>query len=221
MTLNSRTISSLGLMFFCLMVMSSSSADAICIVKCITVKVPDNLKKPLDKGGALSIDKPVDKGGGLSIDKPVDKGGGLSIDKPVDKGGALSINKVYVPEKLRIGRVKSIAEVIIPVCWGSPQDCRGMKPDDSKKYTQGEITQHPYYITARYICRNRKSGQISGKQCDVTQASSKSCDEASSSLNWRENNGGDPCTYCTDTDPIEYWDGTPPEHIQGGPCQGQ
>jgi hypothetical protein len=171
-----------------------------------------------DKGGALSIDKPFNKGGGLSIDKPVDKGGGLSIDKPFDKGGALSINKVYVPKPLRIGRVQSLAEVIIPVCWGSPQSCRGMDREKSKETTQQMAQkQYPYYITARFVCRDKRTSKISGKECDVTKASSNSCSEALQELKSHAQSNGDPCVHCSDvTDETEYWDGTPPQHIQGG-----
>lgn len=181
-----------------------------------------SIDKPFDRGGSLSIDKPLDKGGSLSIDKPLDKGGGLSIDKPFDRGGALSINKVYVPPKLRIGRVHSVWEVIIPVCWGSPQDCRGMEPDKAQQHA-GNVSQpgHPYYITARYICKDRRTGALNGRQCDVTQASSRSCNEALAETQSYPSTHGDPCTVCANIrDQTSYWDGTAPEHIQGGACWG-
>lgn len=159
------------------------------------------------------------KGGALSIDKPFDKGGPLSIDKPFDKGGALSINKVYVPKPLRIGRVQSLAEVVIPVCWGSPQDCRGMDPNASKQATnQMTQKQYPYYVTARFICRDRRTGKISGAECDVTKASSNSCAEAQAEIRYIDY---DPCFKCSDiTDPTSYWDQAPAEHIQDGVCRG-
>ena len=162
-----------------------------------------------------------DKGGALSIDKPFDKGGALSIDKPFDKGGALSINKVYVPEKLRIGAVKSLAEVIIPLCWGSPQDCRGMKGDEAKRAAIKEVSEtFPYYVIGRFTCLDVKTREISGKQCDVTQASSRLCSEAKSALQSYPRISGDPCKKCADIyDASEVWDRNPPEQIQGGPCQ--
>jgi len=170
------------------------------------------------------FDKPFDKGGAFSIDKPLNKGGGLSIDKPLDKGGALSINKVYVPEKLRIGRVQSVAEVLIPVCWGSPQDCRGMKQEEAKTSAEKEVAGGPYlyYVIGRFICRNTATNEVSGKQCDVTQASSKSCNEAISYLQSYPVQVGDPCKKCDPNvlDSSEYWDGVGPERIQGGPCSG-
>ena len=153
-----------------------------------------------------------------------DKGGALSIDKPLNKGGGLSIDKVYVPEELRIGRVQSLAEVIIPVCWGSPQDCRGMEPEKSKAATNQMVhPQYPYYITARFICRIRKTDKISGKECDVTEASSNSCDEALEELGSRINSIGDPCATCSNiADPSEYWKVTDsPQHIQDGICSGR
>jgi hypothetical protein len=107
---------------------------------------------------------PFGKGGALSIDKPFNGGGALSVGKPFKQGGGLSINTVYVPEKLRIGRVQSIAEVVIPVCWGSPQDCRGLEPDKAKTTAGGEAAGggYPFYITARFICMNRQTGAVSG-----------------------------------------------------------
>jgi hypothetical protein len=160
------------------------------------------------------------KGGALSIDKPVDRGGGLSINKPLDKGGDLSIDKVYVPPKLRIGRVHGIAEIIIPVCWGSPQDCRGMKETDASKQVQNQTgTSYPYYITERFICKNRTTGQISGKECDVTEASATSCPEALSQIGSIDRSNDDPCTHCSGVDdPNEVWNGVPPQHVQGGSC---
>jgi hypothetical protein len=169
------------------------------------------------------FDKPFSKGGALSINKPFNKGGSLSIDKPLDKGGALSINKVYVPEKLRIGKVQSLAEVIIPVCWGSPQDCRGMEPEKAKASVKQQTgTTYPYYVIARFVCRDKRNGKVSGHECDVTQASSNSCAEALQAMASYPDTSGDPCAQCADiVDASEYWDGTSPEHIQDGPCRGQ
>ena len=107
-------------------------------------------------GLALEFTGPVH----ANCKKPFSKGGCLSINKPWSRGGGLSINKVYVPEKRRIGKVKSLAEVIIPVCWGSPQDCRGMEPDKSKAASETQVqTRYPYHIIYRLTCFNRKTGK--------------------------------------------------------------
>lgn len=163
------------------------------------------------------------KGGRLSINKPFSKGGGASIDKPFNRGGGLSINKVDVPKPLQIGRVDNIEQIIIPVCWGSPQECRGMKPDEAKaKIINSVSTQAPYYITAQFICRIKNKGSTSGRTCSVTQASTKSCEDAIQQMNAYPSVVGDPCTQCAGvTVSDEYWDMTPPEHTQGGLCSGR
>jgi hypothetical protein len=185
-------------------------------------KKKNRWSKPFSGGGALSIGKPFNSGGGLSIDKPFDSGGGLSIGKPLNQGGDLSINRVYVPKKFRIGRVQSLAEVVIPVCWGSPQDCRGVTDDaNASNKTAKEQTNYPYYVIARFICKDRRTGLQSGKVCDVVKSSSRSCRHALEALNDHPSTFGDPCTVCADIrDELEYWDGTPAQHIQGGPCAG-
>ncbi len=55
-----------------------------------------------------------------------DNGGALSIDKSLDKGRVLSIGKIYVPQRLRVGRVQSLAEILISVCLGSHRFVGGM-----------------------------------------------------------------------------------------------
>lgn len=191
----------------------------ICSVTSSDAKKRKPWDKPFNRGGALSIDKPTSSGGALSVGKPFESGGALSIGKPFDKGGDLSINKVYVPPKFRIGRVKSLAEVIIPLCWGAPQDCRGTyDPGESNKAAQGE-TSYPYYVIGRFLCTDRRTGMRSGKSCDVVKNSSQSCQHALDSLNEHASTFGDPCTLCAGIrDESEYWDGLPPDHVQGGPC---
>lgn len=155
-------------------------------------------------------------------DKPFKRGGPLSVNKPFNKGGGLSINKVDVPSKLRIGRVQSLTEVIIPLCWGSPQDCRGTPDIEESNRAARRQTSYPFYVIGRFTCTERSTGMRSGKSCDVVKNSSISCAHALQSLNDHPSTHGDPCTYCSENevDSTTYWDGLAPNHVQGGPCSG-
>jgi hypothetical protein len=143
-------------------------------------------------------------------------------DKPFSKGGALSVNKVHVPKWAKIGKVESIQEVLLPVCWGRPQDCRGPVVDSDPNSRAPEQEQYPYYITARFTCIDKTTGKKLGSDCTITVWSKNSCAEAQNALRNRIS-AADPCTECTSSyhDPNCVWDGRPPEHIQGdGLCVG-
>jgi hypothetical protein len=143
-------------------------------------------------------------------------------DKPFDKGGPLSINKVPVPKELQIGKVKTIQEVIFPICWGRPQECRP-NAGDSPTATGSAPPQEPapYFISARFKCVDRNTGKKLGSDCTISIWSKVSCQDALDALTQRMREA-DVCTQCTPTrDPSCVWDGVPPEHIQGdGPCVG-
>ncbi len=195
-----------------------------------TAKADDPWRKPFSDGGALSMGDPLKKGGPIDIriDKPFDKGGLLSIDKPFSKGGALSIHKVYVPTKLRIGKVQTIQEVLIPVCWGSPQDCRDKPNNKTGGTTWKPEAEYPYMVVARFTCMDRTTNRVSTLKpdCDLITRSQRSCAEALGALDvlveeiWQE--GYDACAKCLETrNPTLYWDGKKPQHIQDGACRGQ
>jgi hypothetical protein len=63
-------------------------------------------------------------------------------------------------------------EVVFPICWGSPQDCRG---EADKKAGQG----HPplYSVTFRVDCFDTENGRDRGDST-TTFTSSKSVDDA-------------------------------------------
>jgi hypothetical protein len=179
-----------------------------------------------DFAGAGPFDRPFSRGGALSIDKPFDKGGSLSIDKPLNRGGSLSINQVYVPQKLKIRHVKSVQEIIFPICWGSPQKCREpVKRMPGQKPGQTINDGYPYYIVARFTCLNRKTGEPAGTECDVTIRSKDSCqlawDAMLAYLDGIFDHRYEPCARCSEIrDPTIYWDGARPDYIQGGQCSG-
>lgn len=167
-------------------------------------------------------DKPFDKGGPLNPGEPKIPEPKIpeSWKKPFDHGGALSVGKIHVPKKLRIGKVKTVAEVLIPVCWGSPQDCRE-KPKEVDGEGMDEVKKsYPYYIFGNFQCRDKDSGKVVGS-CLVIMSSSNSCEEALQSLASRPETDGDPCVYCNPniTNHNVYWDGDAP-HTQDGPCAG-
>ena len=133
--------------------------------------------------------------------------------KPFSKGGALSINKVHVPKPLRIGRVEGIPEVLFPVCWGRPQECRGNPQTPPAK----RVAQAPYYVTAEFTCMSRRTGMPTGGSCTVTVHSADSCQDARRALE-RILAAKDPCTECSEVrDPDCYWDGRL-KFIHAGPC---
>lgn len=138
--------------------------------------------------------------------------------KPFDKGGPLHVDKVHVPKRLKIGKPKTLVEVINPYCWGTPQSCRNTNIRNKKK-TDKIIQSYPFYITGRFLCRNKSNGRLSGTSCDTSQFSSISCGQAKVAMK-KYLSDHDPCQTCSRiTDPTIYWNGDV-EYIQGGLCQG-
>jgi hypothetical protein len=75
---------------------------------------------------------------------------------------------------------------------------------------------NPYYVTRRYSCRDRSNPSIN-PECDITDSSPSSCEDALSASRTH----GDPCpTLCSSGvyDADRYSDGS--SYIQGGSCQG-
>jgi len=83
-------------------------------------------------------------------------------------------------------RPKSVQEVLFPVCWGSPQDCRGTANKDQKT-AGGASTSNWVMVSYQVDCRDRYTGADRADNTITVQAPTR--EEAVATIEQQERTG--------------------------------